>query len=174
MNIPTDLKSRLSAYLQGNVGLDEFRIWFATILRTANQYGEAVQKLVWSVDRELASFGSERTSKSELRENLNRIVESIASQEPLVALPANGGSTASGGKDVLLSGTSSFFQRTDYDLSSGFSGKLEYLYAVFQPTESQFFPWSVSGNDIRTIVVPTPNPQPQKPSLLQLSHSSAA
>ena len=76
MNLSTELKSRLSAYLKEKSGLDSFRVWFATILRTANQYDEATQNLLWSVDSALARFGSGRTSQAELCAELRQIVDS--------------------------------------------------------------------------------------------------
>jgi hypothetical protein len=87
MDLPTELKSRLSAYLKENGGLDEFRIWFATVLRTANQYQSSVRKLVWSVDSALANFGSGRVSRSELHEELGRILEADGPETVGVTTP---------------------------------------------------------------------------------------
>ena len=75
MNLPIELKSRLSAYLQGNSGLDEFREWFADVLRTANQHEKTTRSLVWSLGYALARFGNRHITLPQLREELDRIVQ---------------------------------------------------------------------------------------------------
>jgi hypothetical protein len=77
MDLPAELKSRLSPYLSENSGLDEFRIWFADVLRTANQYEESNRNLVWSIDSWLAQFGSGRIPQAQLRAALTKIVHSL-------------------------------------------------------------------------------------------------
>ena len=87
MSLPNEIKSKLSAYLQDSIGLADFRLWFADVLRAANGYSESDQKLIWSVDRQFASLLAGRIARPELLENLKNIFrEPIAGNASVSAI----------------------------------------------------------------------------------------
>jgi len=129
MNVITELKSRLSAYLEqenGN-GLREFREWFADILRTANGFDEPTQKLIWSVDYFFASFGSGGISRSALRSALRGIVGLSA---PVKAPTVYTWTKTSGTNDALAS--------SHIEKAIGSNGK--------KPTGTQAYPCGNTGS----------------------------
>jgi hypothetical protein len=170
MSVLNELKSKLSAYLLGTEELDGFRSWFADVVRYANKYDEATQQLIWSVDREFASVLSGRTTRPQLRENLNSIAESIELvPDSLASDPPVNSELAVSDNDVSFWGAAGFLQRSDYE-GFGFSGKLEYT--VSAATQYQFFPWGASGNNLIVPLPPLSDLPPQKLPLVQLSHQT--
>lgn len=76
MNLPNELNSRLRGYLQGNSSLEEFRVWFADVLRSVNRYEQTAQKLVWAVDCAVASFVAGDVSREQFHQELELVLKS--------------------------------------------------------------------------------------------------
>jgi hypothetical protein len=112
MDLPTELKFRLSAYLEEKGGLEEFRLWFADVLRTVNEYEKPVQSLIWSTAYALAKFGSGRASRDELHKDLKRVLnpteQGVANGDMNVSPDLNGSYRIDVGTIVV--GTSQDFQ----------------------------------------------------------------
>jgi hypothetical protein len=76
MDRSTEIKSRLSECLVGTATLEEFRSWFAEVLRTSRRYDESTQSLVWAIDFAFAKFGLGKWTRECVREYLQKIADS--------------------------------------------------------------------------------------------------
>ena len=141
MNLSSEIKTRLTPYLEEQQGLAPFREWFAAVLGTVARYGEVDQILIWSLDREFAYFGTGRITKAELRANLKRLVDALSRPQE-VATAAPGVAVVDAGQNIRLS-SSALVVNAD-NLNRSCFANLNV--SVFH---TQFFPWSASGNCIQ-------------------------
>lgn len=73
MDPTNEIKSRLSLYLDGKLGFDEFHSAFADFLRTSREHDASAQELIWSVELAIASVGLGRWTRDEFRKELFRL-----------------------------------------------------------------------------------------------------
>ena len=74
----SEIKARLAAWSDGSTTLDEFRLWFADLLRASRRYDEDTQALIWSVDFAFANYGLKKWSLLQFRTYLKAIADSAA------------------------------------------------------------------------------------------------
>jgi ABC-type transporter Mla subunit MlaD len=77
MDLPTEVKTRLSECLKGELSLDAFREWFADVQRTANQQCDSTRKLIFALGYTIALFASGRTNSTELRQSLQTFADQL-------------------------------------------------------------------------------------------------